>query len=126
MVGTYADVSVSDAIQKDLEGFDQSEAWQAIYKDSFTPGGKKGQGGKNNYAEYSQLGYIPSERADSVSGTLDFAFSDYSVSLAAAKLGKRLDAKTLEDRALKAREHLFEKNTGLMRPKAKNGFVSHA
>jgi len=126
MVGTYADVVISDAIIKGLKGFDKQEAWKAIYKDSFEPGGKKGQGGKVNYQEYDRLGYIPSELADSVSGTLDFAYSDYAVSAAATALGKSSQAKQLQKRALKAREHLYDKMSGLMRPKGRGGFLSFA
>jgi predicted alpha-1,2-mannosidase len=126
MVGTYADVVISDAIIKDLKGFDKTEAWKAIQKDSYEPGGKKGQGGKVNYPEYDRLGYIPSELADSVSGTLDFAYSDYAVSVAATALGRGTQAKQLQKRALKAREHLYDKQSGLMRPKGRGGFLSFA
>jgi predicted alpha-1,2-mannosidase len=126
MVGTYADVVISDAIIKDLKGFDKNLAWKAIFKDSFEAGGKKGQGGKVNYQEYDRLGYIPSELADSVSGTLDFAYSDYAVSVAATALGKGSQARQLKNRALKAREHLYDKMSGLMRPKGRGGFLSFA
>lgn len=124
MIGTYADVVISDAIIKDLQGFDKKSAWKAIYKDSFEAGGKKGQGGKVNYQEYDRLGYIPSELADSVSGTLDFAYSDYAVSVAGTALGWNSQARQLQKRALKAREHLYDKGSGLMRPKGRGGFLT--
>jgi predicted alpha-1,2-mannosidase len=126
MVGTFADVVVADAILKDLPGFDRELAWQAILKDSYTAGGKKGQGGKLNYGEYFSRGYIPSEIGDSVSGTLDFAFSDFSVSLAASKLNRLKEADELHRRALAARDHLFDRSSGLMRPKGRAGFFVNA
>eukprot|EP00418_Pyrodinium_bahamense_P091758 CAMPEP_0179028794 /NCGR_PEP_ID=MMETSP0796-20121207/9724_1 /TAXON_ID=73915 /ORGANISM="Pyrodinium bahamense, Strain pbaha01" /LENGTH=903 /DNA_ID=CAMNT_0020724937 /DNA_START=160 /DNA_END=2868 /DNA_ORIENTATION=- len=122
MVGTYADVVVADAVLKGLPGIDTEVAWQAMAKDSFTPGGAKGQGGKSNYMDYDKMGFIPASKSpDSVSGTLDFAFSDFAVSLAAEKLGKVNDAQRLRRRALGAREHLFDSGSGLMLPKQSLG-----
>uniref|UniRef100_A0A7S4QCR5 Alpha-1,2-mannosidase n=1 Tax=Alexandrium monilatum TaxID=311494 RepID=A0A7S4QCR5_9DINO len=121
MVGTYADVVVADAVIKDIPGVDAELAWKALWRDSFVSGGQKGQGGKLNYDEYDRRGFIPAERGDSVSGTLDFAFSDFSVSLVAEKLGKTEDVQRLRRRALSAREHLFDRGLGLMRPKMSNG-----
>lgn len=125
MVGTFADVVVADAVMKDLQGFDRELAWQAIRKDSYEPGGRKGQGGKLHYNEYNSFGYVPAENPDSVSGTLDFAYSDFAASLAAGKLGKKHDAETLQRRAIKARQHLYDPTSGLMRPKGRGGFLSH-
>jgi hypothetical protein len=122
MVGTYADVVIADAILKDIPGFDRELAWQAMHKDSYEAGGKKGQGGKLNYQDYASFGYIPAERPDSVSGTLDFAFSDFAVSLAATKLGHPGEADELHRRAVNAKRQLFDVNSGLMRPKGRGGF----
>jgi len=121
MVGSFADVVVADAVIKGIPGVDAQLAWQALSKDSFVPGGGKGQGGKVNYADYDTLGFIPSTSADSVSGTLDFAFSDFAVSLAAEKLGRSGDAERLRKRAFGAREHLFDHGLGIMRPKQRSG-----
>jgi len=122
MVGTYADVVVADAVLKGLSGVDLQLAWEAMRKDSFVPGGGKGQGGKARYNDYDRNGFIPKGKdADSVSATLDFAFSDFAVSCAAEKLGKHGDAKRLRNRATRAREHLFDRNSGLMLPKLQTG-----
>jgi len=118
MVGTYACVALADAVLKGLPGIDHELAWKAMAKDSFVPGGGKGQGGKANYHDYDQHGYIPWPKStDSVSGTLDFAFSDYAVSLAATKLGHQAESDRLRKRAFKARSELFDSSEGLMRPK---------
>jgi len=118
MVGTYASVTIADAVLKGLPGIDHELAWKAMAKDAFEPGGGKGQGGKANYKDYDTMGYIPwSKSTDAVSGTLDFAFSDFAVSVAAAQLGHQAEADRLQKRAHKARSELFDSSSGLMRPK---------
>eukprot|EP00928_Gymnodinium_smaydae_P067279 TRINITY_DN5022_c0_g2_i1.p1 TRINITY_DN5022_c0_g2~~TRINITY_DN5022_c0_g2_i1.p1 ORF type:complete len:1010 (-),score=189.35 TRINITY_DN5022_c0_g2_i1:33-2903(-) len=124
MVGTFADVVVVDAVLKKIPGFDENLAWQAVQKDSFEPGPKRSRvkAGKKEYNEYDSLGYIPAElNADSVSGSLDYAFSDFSVALLADKLGKTSDASALRHRAAKALKNLFHHQSGLMRPKSGDG-----
>eukprot|EP00929_Paragymnodinium_shiwhaense_P080801 TRINITY_DN42160_c0_g2_i1.p1 TRINITY_DN42160_c0_g2~~TRINITY_DN42160_c0_g2_i1.p1 ORF type:complete len:954 (+),score=230.99 TRINITY_DN42160_c0_g2_i1:73-2934(+) len=122
MVGTYADVVVADAILKDIPGFDVNTAWEAMAKDSFVMGGGKKQGGKKFFIEYSRESFIPAEKtADSVSGTLDYAFSDFAVSLVADRLGKKSEAQQLRQRAMKARRTLFDSSSGLFRPTMRGG-----
>mmetsp|Transcript_32077 Transcript_32077/g.75265 ORF Transcript_32077/g.75265 Transcript_32077/m.75265 type:complete len:970 (-) Transcript_32077:14-2923(-) len=122
MVGTFADVVVADAVVKSLPGIDTGLAWEAMNKDSFGVGERGGHAGKKNYQEYATKGYIPLEsNGDAASATLDFAFSDYSVSFAAEKLGHTTEAKTLRNRAVSARNLLFDHSWGLMRAKRANG-----
>lgn len=117
MTGTYADVVVADAVLKGIPGINTDVAWEAVEKDSFTSGGGKKQGGKSHYKEYSDKGYIPADKsADSVSNTLDFAYSDFAVALMAEKLGHAGPAKSLRDRALAARQKLYDHSSGLMKP----------
>lgn len=122
MVGTYADVVVADAVLKGLPGVDHDLAWKAIWKDSTVAGGGSRQGGKAHFPEYSSRNFITAERtADSVSGTLDYAYSDFAVALAGDKLGYSREAKALRARAFAARQALFESRSGLMRPKTGHG-----
>lgn len=122
MVGTFADVIVADALLKDVPGVDPNVAWDAINKDSFTPGQQKGGGGKQHYHEYVTKGYLAFELGqDTVSSTLDYAFSDFAVSAAATKLGKGDLADRLRVRAINAREHMFDRHSGLMLPKSGSG-----
>ena len=61
MIGTYADVTIADAIVKDISGFDQSLAWEAIKKDAFSsPSDPKDTSkGKFGLQVYNALGYVP-------------------------------------------------------------------
>jgi len=121
MVGTFADVTLADAIIKDIPHVDKEMAWKAIEKDAFTEG--TGVRGKKGYKHYSKLGYIPHDVgvSDTVSLTLDFGFADFAAAKAAKKLHKSAQSQTLHDRARKARDSLFDAQTGLMRPKSKVG-----
>lgn len=123
MVGTYADVVVADAIIKDiLPTSEYSTAWDAFVRDSFQMGRPKGTAGKASYDVYSQFGYIPIEKnGDAASATLDFAFSDFAVSVAAAKLNKTDEAEKLRSRAVNARRHMFDSASGLFRAKSQGG-----
>ncbi|KAH8095675.1 glycosyl hydrolase [Aureococcus anophagefferens] len=100
MVGTYGDVVVAEAIG--------------------------GAVGKVGLRVYNQHGYIPADSgvSDCVSRTLDFAHADWATANAAEVLGHAEDAKRLRDRARGAVTHLYDKSTGLMRPKQKSGAFS--
>eukprot|EP00930_Biecheleria_cincta_P040380 TRINITY_DN27671_c0_g1_i1.p1 TRINITY_DN27671_c0_g1~~TRINITY_DN27671_c0_g1_i1.p1 ORF type:complete len:938 (-),score=136.39 TRINITY_DN27671_c0_g1_i1:29-2842(-) len=123
MVGTYADVVVADAIIKDiLPPSEYNTAWDAFVRDSFQMGRAKGTAGKASYDVYSQYGYIPIERnGDAASATLDFAYSDFAVSIAATKLEKTDKAAELRNRAVNARRHCFDRGSGLFRAKTQGG-----
>tara|TARA_B110000090_G_scaffold186131_1_gene214655 strand:+ start:389 stop:577 length:189 start_codon:yes stop_codon:yes gene_type:complete len=60
MVGTFADVVVSDAIVKGIEGFDKGMAREALIKDSFvTPPGYAGNAiGKEGLGSYEEHGFV--------------------------------------------------------------------
>lgn len=97
MVGTYADVTIADAIVKDISGFDRSLAWEAIKKDAYSspPDEKDTSKGKFGLRVYRNTGYIPIDRqiGESCSRTLDFAFAD----AASSEVAKRLDHKGESD-----------------------------
>ena len=126
MVGTYGDVVVAEAIVKGVGGFDEAAAWDALHKDAYEEAPQGGAVGKVGLRVYNQHGYIPADSgvSDCVSRTLDFAHADWATANAAEVLGHAEDAKRLRDRARGAVTHLYDKSTGLMRPKQKSGAFS--
>ena len=77
-------------------------------------------------ASYEAHGYIPLGHGvgDEVSATLNYNLADYSMSLAAAALGKDADAARLLNRS-KGWRLLFDSNFkgGFMRPRCESGRV---
>ena len=63
MVGTFADVVISDAIVREIEGFDLELAREALTKDSFEePPPYAGNAvGKEGLNEYSRNGFLAIE-----------------------------------------------------------------
>jgi len=144
MVGTFADVIISDAIVKDISGFDLQMAINALRKDSFEvpPRYVGGAVGKEGLQEYIDQGFISFDRGgEVVSRTLDYGFADYSVSQAFLKLlqdehrnsidessrdGILEDAKKLFQRSVRAYSSLWNREKQLMVPKSRSGsFLSH-
>jgi predicted alpha-1,2-mannosidase len=140
MVGTFADVVIADAIVKRVPGIDLVLAAQALIKDSYTepPMHAAGAVGKEGLGSYHALKYVAAtpQGHDAVSRTLDYAFSDFSVSKAfsflsadpefsAANRRMAMDlsgkAKELMDRSLRAHDALYDSSKGLMVPKDARG-----
>ena len=136
MVGTYADVVVSDAVVKNIPHFSLVTAMEALRKDSSEVPPKLAGGavGKEGLLEYEKLGYLPvdSYRSDCVSRTLDFAYADYSTSKAFLKLASLFEFQSmrsqleeesskLRSRAENAVRKLYHSGHNLMVPKDRNG-----
>ncbi len=70
---------------------------------------------------FREYGYIPSElELEAVSKTLEYAFDDFAIAKLAKALGKEDDYQYFSKRA-NAYKTLFDKQTGFMRGKDKNG-----
>lgn len=125
MVGTMGDVTLADAIVKEIPGFDVSIAYEAIRKDAFEipPNGVEGVG-RVCLESYLQFGYIPKGAPittggscyEIVSRTLNYMQSDFAIAKAAAKLGKGADERLLSQRAYNY-SLLFDAETGFFRSK---------
>jgi predicted alpha-1,2-mannosidase len=104
MVGDHASVTIIDAYQKGLRGFDVQKAYTLIRKNAleipkdlaeYRDG--KGRRGLDSYLKY---GYIPLEdhvdaaahRNEQVSRTLEYAYDDAIIARLATTLGKTEDA----------------------------------
>lgn len=109
MVGTMSDVSLADAIVKDIPDFDQNLAYEAIRKDAFDIpiGSINSNRGRTCLPSYLQYGYVPRDSLNTQGGfcnevvslSLNYMQSDYAIAQAALKLGYIDDANILLARA---------------------------
>ena len=96
--GSNGDVLVADAIVKDLGGFDARFALDAMLKDGEQQSPDPLNEGRE-LKDYLALGYMSLSQNRSASRTLEYAFDDYAIASAAAKLGRIDIAKRYRDRS---------------------------
>lgn len=114
MIGYHAVSVLADMIVKDIPGFDKERAFKAMVATAENP----------NYdclPDYIEKGYVPFDKEkESVSKTLEYAYDDYCIAMAAKKLGKNEEYHRFMKRTLSYR-NIFDKSTGYMRGKDSNG-----
>ena len=123
MVGTMGDVSLADAIVKNIPGFDRELAYEAIRKDAFQQPEAGSDGGRECLSTYLKYGYIPHNApsdaksgscSEVISRSLDYYQADFAIAQAAMALGYEEDAKTLLTRSSNY-SHIFDEKKGMMR-----------
>ena len=120
MGGTHSDVVITDALLKNIPGFDRQGAFDAMWKDATVPANGHGDG-RGDLSDYIANGYLPHGKAGAVvSNTLDYAYDDACIALAAQRLGHTVQQKVLTKRALNYRA-IYDPVTGFMRPKNADG-----
>ncbi len=112
MIGYHSVSVIADAYAKNIRGFDAEEAFEAMKHsaelDHF------------GLAAYKRQGYITSEdEQESVSKTLEYAYSDFCIAQMGKMLGKTADFEKYSRRAA-FYKNIYDEKTGFMRPK-KNG-----
>jgi predicted alpha-1,2-mannosidase len=85
--GSNGDVVIADAIVKGLGGFDEKLALEALLKDGEVQSDDPLNHGRE-LKDYLSLGYMSLSQTRSASRTLEYAFDDYAIASAAAKLGR--------------------------------------
>ncbi len=114
MIGYHAVAVLADMIVKDVPGFDVEHAYEAMVQTANNPN-------YDRLPEYIALGYVPFDNEnESVSKTLEYAFDDYCIAMAAKKLGKTDDYNTFINRAL-SYQNLIDPETGYMRGRDSKG-----
>lgn len=118
MVGDSAAIVISDSYLKGVRNFDESLAWEALWKAaSFETSGKH----RDHLSEYETLGYVPVESGGrSTSATLEYAYNDAALANFAHALGHTREAGILEDRALRYQNH-YNPETGYLQGRAADG-----
>lgn len=114
MIGYHGASVLADMIVKDIPGFDKERAFQAMVKTANNP----------NYdclPDYIANGYVPFDKEkESVSKTLEYAFDDYCIAMAARKLGKTREESQFLNRAL-SYQTILDSVTGYMRGRDSQG-----
>jgi len=114
MIGYHAVSVISDAIVKDVKGFDYERAFAAMKKTALNPH-------YDCLPEYASLGWVPFDKEkESVSKTLEYAFDDYCIAQAAKKLHKEADYSYFLNRSL-SYQNLIDPITKYMRGRDVNG-----
>lgn len=132
MIGAHSGCFIISAYFKGITDFSLEDAYKGIYANAF-PGGLMSKSGYEHHScfdggieSYIDKGYIPiRERkssgfhCDSASQTIEYSFDDWCLSNYANALGKIKDSKYFHDRS-RNYQHLFDTETGFLRPKYKN------
>ncbi|TDG37291.1 glycoside hydrolase family 92 protein [Pedobacter changchengzhani] len=122
MAGQHQNALLISAYQKGIAQFDPKKVYEMIKHDYTTPGEKQPCGGfaGNIYMkDYMDYGYVPDE-VGATSHTMEYAFDDWCLSQFATALNKKADAKYFLNRS-KNYENIFDKSTGYIRRKHKDG-----
>jgi predicted alpha-1,2-mannosidase len=113
--GSNGDVVIADAIVKGLGGFDEKLGLEAMLKDGEVQSDDPLNHGRE-LKDYSSLGYMSLSHDRSASRTLEYAFDDYAIASAAAKLGRPDVARRYAARSLNWR-NLWDSKLGCVRPR---------
>ena len=119
MPGTLIDGLIADSACKDMAP-DLEEEFLKAMLETATKSDSKAINGRHGLAQYQELGYLSTDYHESVSHTLDYAYSDFCISSCAAKLGQEELAQTYSQYA-KNYQNLFDPETGYMRARDVDG-----
>ena len=119
MPGTLIDGLIADSACKDMAP-DLEEEFLKAMLETATKADPKAVNGRHGLAQYQELGYLSTDFHESVSHTLDYAYSDFCISTCAAKLGHEELAQTYSQYA-KNYQNLFDPETGYMRARDVDG-----
>ena len=119
MPGTLIDGLIADSACKDMAPELEEEFLKAMLETA-TKADPKAINGRHGLTQYQELGYLSTDFHESVSHTLDYAYSDFCISTCAAKLGQEELAQTYAQYA-KNYQNLFDSETGYMRARDVDG-----
>lgn len=119
MPGTLIDGLIADSTCKNMAPEFEEEFLKAMIKTA-TKADPKAINGRHGLAQYQKLGYLSTDFHESVSHTLDYAYSDFCISTCAAKLGQEELAQAYAQYA-KNYQNLFDPETGYMRARDVDG-----
>ena len=119
MPGTLIDGLLADSACKDMAPEFEEEFLKAMIETA-TKADPKAINGRHGLSQYQELGYLSTDYHESVSHTLDYAYSDFCISTCAAKLGQEELAQAYAHYS-KNYQNLFDPETGYMRARDVDG-----
>ncbi|HGQ7690427.1 TPA: GH92 family glycosyl hydrolase [Streptococcus pneumoniae] len=119
MPGTLLDGIIADSACKDMAPDLEGELFQAMLKTA-SKADPLGINGRHGLAQYQELGYLSTDHHESVSHTLDYAYSDFCIANCAKKLKNIEIAETYKAASQNYRQ-LFDAETGYMRARDNQG-----
>jgi len=110
MIGYHSVPVIVDAYMKNIRDYDINKAFTAVISSSnYDP--------YDGIGLYKHYGYVPYDKnSNSASKTLEYAYDDWTISVLADSLGKKLIAEQYRKRGLHYR-NLFDRKSGFIRPK---------
>jgi predicted alpha-1,2-mannosidase len=122
MLGTPADMVIAGSYLKGVRDFDVQTAYQAMRRTALEPTLKGDPySGREGVEHYLKYGYCPAElMKEAVSRTLEFAYSDYAISLLARVLGYEADAIIFEKHS-KYYKNVWNPETLFFQPRDTSG-----
>lgn len=115
MIGYHSVPVIVDAWMKGLTDFDTATAYEAMVSDAMQD--------DRGLEAYKKFGFIPAEgESESVSKTLEYAYDDWCIALAAKRM-KREDDYEYFMRRSQSWRNLYDPETGFFRPRLNNSFV---
>ena len=121
MPGTLIDGVLADSACKDMAPELEEEFLKAMIETA-TKADPKAINGRHGLSQYQELGYLSTDYHESVSHTLDYAYSDFCIATCAAKLDQEELAQTYAQYS-KNYQNLFDSETGYMRARDVDGNV---
>ncbi len=102
MLGSPADMTITEAYLKGIRDFDVDFAYQTMKKVALAPTPKGSEAsGRRGIEGYIKYGYCPNELGDeSVAKTMEYAWADHSISLLAKELNHLEDYKFFTKQSL--------------------------
>jgi predicted alpha-1,2-mannosidase len=118
MIGTPADMVISESYLKGITDFDVETAFAAMKEHATGPVANSGRDGIEYYMD---IGYVPADQVGgSVSHTQEFCIADAAIAALAKVLGKTQDAADFTARSLNYKNH-WDPSTQFMRGKNQDG-----
>ncbi len=122
MVGDHLVPVIVDAYMKGIRDYDINYLYKMIRRKAMETSPEHMEDATRPGLDYFiKLGYIPADReTESVAATLEMAYDDWCIAQLAKELGKDDDYKMFSDRA-ENYKNVYDKETGLMRPRMVDG-----